>query len=112
MRHERESNPYSHGGCKPGPGRKEDSEATITGTFELTRNPRNQMLFTWSTQNLCIVFESWHIRSTAGLIFSLLAVILIGMGYEALRAGTRRYEIVTRRRLVSTPSECLLRVRS
>lgn len=63
------------------------------------------MLFTWNTKNLCIVFESWHIRSTAGLIFSLLAVILIGMGYEALRAGTRRYEIVMRRRVDSTPSE-------
>lgn len=62
------------------------------------------MLFTWNTENLCIVFESWHIRSTAGLIFSLLAVILIGMGYEALRAGTRRYEIVMRRRVDSTPS--------
>lgn len=63
------------------------------------------MLFTWNTKNLCIVFESWHIRSTAGLIFSLLAVILIGMGYEALRAGTRRYEILMRRRVESTPSE-------
>ncbi|KAJ4412906.1 copper transpport protein [Gnomoniopsis sp. IMI 355080] len=63
------------------------------------------MLFTWNTKNLCIVFESWHIRSTAGLIFSLLAVILIGMGYEALRAGTRRYEIVMRRRVDSTPRQ-------
>lgn len=63
------------------------------------------MLFTWNTKNLCIVFESWHIRSTAGLIFSLLAVVLIGMGYEALRAGTRRYEIVMRQRIGSIPSE-------
>lgn len=67
------------------------------------------MLFTWNTKNLCIVFESWHIRSTAGLIFSLLAVILIGMGYEALRAGTRRYEIVMRRRVDLIPSEFSLR---
>lgn len=50
------------------------------------------MLFTWSTKNLCIVFEQWHIRSTAGLIFSLLAVVAIGAGYEALRESIRRYE--------------------
>lgn len=64
-----------------------------------------QMLFTWDTTNLCIVFEQWHIRSTAGLLFSLIAVVLIGMGYEALRAGTRRYEVLMDRRLESTPSE-------
>lgn len=63
------------------------------------------MLFTWDTTNLCIVFEQWHIRSTAGLLFSLIAVVIIGMGYEALRAGTRRYEVMMDRRLNSTPSE-------
>lgn len=63
------------------------------------------MLFTWDTNNLCIVFKQWHIRSTPGLLFSLIAVVLIGMGYEALRAGTRRYEVIMARRLDSTPSE-------
>lgn len=63
------------------------------------------MLFTWNTENLCIVFKSWHIHSTAGLIFSLVAVSLVGMGYEALRAGARRYEIVMRRRVDGIPSE-------
>ncbi|TPX18461.1 uncharacterized protein E0L32_011646 [Thyridium curvatum] len=54
--------------------------------------PRAQMLFTWDTNNLCIVFRQWHIRSTAGLVFSLIAVIAIGAGYEALREAIRRYE--------------------
>ncbi|PSR77541.1 Ctr copper transporter family-domain-containing protein [Coniella lustricola] len=63
------------------------------------------MLFTWDTTNLCIVFASWHIRSTVGLVFSLLAVVLIGMGYEALRAGTRRYEIVMGQRLEAYPND-------
>lgn len=63
------------------------------------------MLFTWDTTNLCIIFESWHIRSTAGLIFSLLSIVLIGMGYEALRAGTRQYELLVNRRVVAAPSE-------
>lgn len=66
------------------------------------------MLFTWDTTNLCIVFEKWHVYSTAGLLFSLLAVVLIGMGYEALRAGTRRYEIVMSRRIDNVPSESAL----
>ncbi|ROV99920.1 hypothetical protein VMCG_06164 [Cytospora schulzeri] len=63
------------------------------------------MLFTWDTTNLCIVFNQWHIRTTAGLLFSLVAVVLIGMGYEALRAGTRRYETVMNRRMESIPSD-------
>ncbi|KUI67378.1 Copper transport protein CTR2 [Cytospora mali] len=63
------------------------------------------MLFTWDTTNLCIVFSQWHIRSTAGLLFSLIAVVLIGMGYEALRAGTRRYEIIMNKRMETIPSD-------
>ncbi|QUC17778.1 uncharacterized protein UV8b_02019 [Ustilaginoidea virens] len=50
------------------------------------------MLFTWDTANLCIVFRQWHIRSPVGLVSSLLAVVLLAMGYEALRALSRRYE--------------------
>ncbi|KAI1333278.1 Ctr copper transporter family-domain-containing protein [Xylariaceae sp. FL0255] len=50
------------------------------------------MLFTWDTDNLCIVFRQWHITGTASLIFSLLAIVAICAGYEALREVTRRYE--------------------
>ncbi|KAI0600857.1 CTR2 short splice variant [Biscogniauxia sp. FL1348] len=50
------------------------------------------MLFTWDTTNLCIVFRFWHIRGPASLVFSLLAIVAICAGYEALREGTRRYE--------------------
>ncbi|KAI1123347.1 Ctr copper transporter family-domain-containing protein [Nemania abortiva] len=51
------------------------------------------MLFTWDTTNLCIVFRQWHVTGTASLIFSLLAIVAICAGYEALREGTRRYEL-------------------
>ncbi|TRX93146.1 hypothetical protein FHL15_006014 [Xylaria flabelliformis] len=51
-----------------------------------------QMLFTWDTTNLCIVFRQWHVTGTASLIFSLLAIVAICAGYEALREGTRKYE--------------------
>ncbi|KAI1760955.1 Ctr copper transporter family protein [Hypoxylon sp. FL1150] len=50
------------------------------------------MLFTWNTNNLCIIFRQWHVRGTASLVFSLLAIVAVCAGYEALREGIRRYE--------------------
>ncbi|RPA96162.1 hypothetical protein L873DRAFT_1811783 [Choiromyces venosus 120613-1] len=50
------------------------------------------MLFTWSTQDLCLVFRSWHVRNTTTLILSLLAVIALSAGYEFVRELARRYE--------------------
>lgn len=50
------------------------------------------MLFTWDTTDLCIVFPSWHISGTGSLIISLLAVVLLTAGYEAVREMSRRYE--------------------
>jgi hypothetical protein len=50
------------------------------------------MLFTWDTNNLCIIFHWWHIRSTFTLLISLLAIVFLTAGYEAIRSMTRRYE--------------------
>lgn len=50
------------------------------------------MLFTWSTKNLCIVFKGWRVTGTWSLIFSLLAIVALGAGYEAVRELARRYE--------------------
>jgi copper transporter 1 len=63
------------------------------------------MLFTWDTTNLCIVFKSWHIRSTTSLVLSLAAVVLLGIGYEALRALSRRYELAVTKHVDSLPSK-------
>ncbi len=63
------------------------------------------MLFTWDTTNLCIVFRQWHVRSTAGLIFSLAAVMLITAGYEGIREGSRRYETWAIRQKDDLPSK-------
>ncbi|CEJ82579.1 hypothetical protein VHEMI02636 [[Torrubiella] hemipterigena] len=63
------------------------------------------MLFTWDTKNLCIVFRQWHIRSTLSLIISLLAIVLIGVGYEALRALSRSYETASNQRIQSLPND-------
>jgi len=66
------------------------------------------MLFTWDTTNLCIVFRQWHIRSTASLIFSLLAVVLLGVGYEGLRFLSRRYEVAVSNRIEALPSRNII----
>ncbi|KFA80266.1 hypothetical protein S40288_04561 [Stachybotrys chartarum IBT 40288] len=63
------------------------------------------MLFTWDTTNLCIVFSQWHIRSTTSLVFSLAAVVLLAMGYEALRSVSRRYEVAMNKRVESMPRD-------
>lgn len=63
------------------------------------------MLFTWDSKNLCIIFKSWHVRGTASLIFSLLAIVAICIGYEALREATRRYETWVNKRQETAPRE-------
>ncbi|GAB7364188.1 hypothetical protein MBLNU230_g4739t1 [Neophaeotheca triangularis] len=50
------------------------------------------MIFTWDTENLCIIFSSWRITSTFSLILSLAAVVALTAGYEAVRELSRRYE--------------------
>lgn len=62
------------------------------------------MLFTWDTTNLCIVFRQWHIRSNTSLVFSLIAVVLIGIGYEYVRSVSRRYEASLAARLETVPN--------
>jgi len=50
------------------------------------------MLFTWDTTDLCIVFRSWHVSGTFSLIVALIGIILLTAGYEAVREASRRYE--------------------
>ncbi|GAB7354043.1 hypothetical protein MBLNU459_g4624t2 [Dothideomycetes sp. NU459] len=50
------------------------------------------MLFTWDTNNLCIVFRSWRVTGTMSLIWSLFGVVLLTAGYELVREMSRRYE--------------------
>lgn len=61
------------------------------------------MLFTWDTTNLCIVFKWWHIRSPLSLTLSLLAVVALVAGYEALRESIRRYEVWVIKRAETVP---------
>jgi len=61
------------------------------------------MLFTWNTENLCIIFRWWHIQTTPGLIFSLLSVVALAAAYEALRSASRRYENWVEKRTDEVP---------
>ncbi|EMC95245.1 hypothetical protein BAUCODRAFT_35237 [Baudoinia panamericana UAMH 10762] len=61
------------------------------------------MLFTWDTNNLCIVFRSWRVTSTWTLVLSLLAVMALTAGYEAVREASRRYELRVANKLSEMP---------
>ena len=61
------------------------------------------MLFTWDTTNLCIVFPSWRVTGTFSLIWSLIAVVALTAGYEAIREVSRRYEERVAENLKNSP---------
>ncbi|KAK3328820.1 Ctr copper transporter family-domain-containing protein [Apodospora peruviana] len=75
------------------------------GGGEMAHGCSMNMLFTWDTKNLCIIYRWWHIGSTLQLVISLLAIVVIVAGYEALREGIRRYEIASNKRAESIPQE-------
>jgi len=62
------------------------------------------MLFTWSTENLCIVFKQWRVTNTFNLIMSLLAIVALCAGYEAVRELSRQYENGVNKRIEGLPS--------
>ncbi|KAI9695974.1 MAG: hypothetical protein M1820_008315 [Bogoriella megaspora] len=63
------------------------------------------MVFTWDPTDLCIIFKSWHIRSTLGFILSLFAVAALTAGYELVRELSRRYESFSKQEVDSLPSK-------
>jgi hypothetical protein len=69
---------------------------------------RPQMLFTWDTTDLCVVFRQWHITSTMSLVVSLAAIVAICAGYEALREGIRQYEAALAKRVDTAPRKSTL----
>ncbi|KAK9463652.1 Ctr copper transporter family-domain-containing protein [Lipomyces oligophaga] len=52
------------------------------------------MIFTWNSDDLCIVFDWWHIQTFAGFLISLVAVAGLSMGYEFLRTWISSKEAV------------------
>ena len=66
-----------------------------------------QMLFTWDTTNLCLVFPQWRVDGTLSLLLSLLGVVVLSAGYELMRDLTRRYETSSSEYLNRLPSKSL-----
>ncbi|RHZ65318.1 low-affinity Cu transporter [Aspergillus thermomutatus] len=62
------------------------------GDMDMGGQCNMNMLFTWSTKDLCIVFRQWHITGPFSLLVSLLVIVLLTAGYEGVRQLTRRYE--------------------
>ncbi|KAF9934057.1 hypothetical protein FBU30_003567 [Linnemannia zychae] len=50
------------------------------------------MLFNWSTEGLCVIFESWKINSVFSLLVSCIIIIGLSASYEMLRAYSRNYD--------------------
>ncbi|KAM7215453.1 TCU-2, variant [Rhypophila decipiens] len=63
------------------------------------------MLFTWDTEDLCIVYRWWHVDSTLSLILSLFAIVVLVAGYEALREGIRKFEVASSKRAETVPRQ-------
>jgi len=65
------------------------------GGMDMSPGPtcKMNMLFTWDTTDLCVIFRWWHIHSTFTLLLSLVGVALLTAGYEGVREISRRYEI-------------------
>lgn len=43
------------------------------------------MLFNWQINDVCVVFESWHIHNAVEMLISCIVVFCIAAGYEYLR---------------------------
>lgn len=64
------------------------------GHGDMDMGPTCKMQMLWNTQieDTCIVFRSWHISSRFIFALSFVAVIVISVGYEYLRAYQRNVD--------------------
>ncbi|KAJ5210455.1 Ctr copper transporter [Penicillium cf. griseofulvum] len=69
------------------------------GDMDMGGKCNMNMLFTWSSENLCIIFRSWRITGPFSFLFSLVAIAILTAGYEGIRSATRKYEAAHAQRL-------------
>lgn len=81
------------------------------GGMDMAQSCNMNMLFTWDTSNLCIIFHWWHIRSPITLAFSLLGVIAVTALFEAVRAGSRKFEQIVKEKKGGVPRQRLMFLR-
>ncbi|KAE8352116.1 Ctr copper transporter family protein [Aspergillus coremiiformis] len=76
------------------------------GGMDMGEQCNMNMLFTWSSKDLCIIFRQWRVNGPFSLLVSLVVIVLLTAGYEGVRHFTRRYEVSHAQRLnaFSTPA--------
>ncbi|KAJ5766568.1 uncharacterized protein N7511_004184 [Penicillium nucicola] len=71
------------------------------GDMDMGGQCNMNMLFNWSSENLCIIFRSWRITGPFSFLFSLVAIVILTAGYEGIRSVTRKYEATHAQRLAA-----------
>ncbi|KAJ6114555.1 hypothetical protein N7486_000333 [Penicillium sp. IBT 16267x] len=69
------------------------------GDMDMGGQCNMNMIFTWSSENLCIIFRWWRITGPISFLLSLVLIVLLTAGYEGVRQITRKYEIAHAQRL-------------
>ncbi|CAI7574717.1 unnamed protein product [Penicillium glandicola] len=69
------------------------------GDMDMGAKCNMNMLFTWSSENLCIIFRGWHVTGPFSFLLSLIAIVILTAGYEGIRSVTRKYEAAHAQRL-------------
>ncbi|KAE8415787.1 Ctr copper transporter family-domain-containing protein [Aspergillus pseudocaelatus] len=69
------------------------------GDMDMGGQCNMNMLFTWSSKDLCIIFRQWRVDGPFSLLVSLVVIVLLTAGYEGIRQLTRRYEAAHAQRL-------------
>jgi hypothetical protein len=95
-RKNRQHGSHVHGSRRYGHGRRPvlyECKTLLARSVPKRLIEYHQMLFTWSTHNLCIVFRQWRITGTVSLLVSLAAIALLTAGYEGVREISRQYEL-------------------
>ncbi|KAI7861311.1 Ctr copper transporter family-domain-containing protein [Spinellus fusiger] len=59
---------------------------TMDHHHEMPSTCQMNMIFNWQIQDVCVVFEWWHIHSVMQMILSCIAITIIAVAYEYLRA--------------------------
>lgn len=50
------------------------------------------MIFTWDWKNTCIIYKWWHVKTFTDFIFTCIAIVLLGMGYEFTKYWFTKWE--------------------
>lgn len=51
------------------------------------------MIFTWEWKNTCVVYEWWHVKTFAGFIGTLLAIVALSAFYEFSRTWISTWKV-------------------